>query len=446
MASRRRRAWYPRHVATHATPLPPSLRAALDEVFATLPERAARAGAGRGGVPRDRRRLRPRARASGSRPRRDGAPLALVATGGWARRELAPYSDIDFIVLHDRDEAAAKRVSRSAAVSAVGREARDRPLGARGRARRPGSRRTTSRPRPRCSTRATSPAIGALTTELVARHARRARARRQPQRADRRARRREEGAPRSVRRVALPARAQPQAGHRRAARSRDRAVVRGGSAGTRRARASDPEDAEQLIATLVDDGPPQPPPGAGARSARATSCCASARSCSSPRKRRFDQLTFEIQEAIAPALYPDARPHEGDVRSAVAPAVEALMRDYYLHARGVVQVADRLLESARVPARATAADRAGRRRVHHVQRRARDQGSAAVRRAAERDGAAVPRRGRRAAAGLRPHPRARRRDDRARSGAARARSAAPRGCCSTRSSMSATPRSRRRSR
>src|SRR5207248_11295492 len=53
------------------------------------------------------------------------------------------------------------------------------------------------------------------------------------------------------------------------------------------------------------------------------------------------------QEAIAPALYPDARPHDG----AVAPAVEALMQDYYLHARGVVQVADRLLESARVPAR-----------------------------------------------------------------------------------------------
>src|SRR5207237_5155 len=68
-------------------------------------------------------------------------------------------------------------------------------------------------------------------------------------------------------------------------------------------------------------------------------------------RRRFDQLTFEIQEAIAPTLYPHATPHEGDIRSAVAPAVEALMQEYYLHARGVVQVADRLLESARVPAR-----------------------------------------------------------------------------------------------
>jgi [protein-PII] uridylyltransferase len=89
-------------------------------------------------------------------------------------------------------------------------------------------------------------------------------------------------------------------------------------------------------------------------------------------QRRTDQLTFEIQEAIAPALYrrddlrgaidapgtseassdsSDGKGPGPEVRPAVAPAVEALMRDFYVHARGVVQVADRLLDSARVPAR-----------------------------------------------------------------------------------------------
>ena len=83
--------------------------------------------------------------------------------------------------------------------------------------------------------------------------------------------------------------------------------------------------------------------------------------------RATDQLTFEIQEAIAPGLYPQAGapapasaaggqpsaagPAPDEVRPAVAPAVEALMRRYYLHARGVVRVADRLLEAARVPER-----------------------------------------------------------------------------------------------
>jgi [protein-PII] uridylyltransferase len=67
--------------------------------------------------------------------------------------------------------------------------------------------------------------------------------------------------------------------------------------------------------------------------------------------RATDQLTFEIQEAVAPRLYPDASLPAGDIRPAVAPAVEALMRRYYLHARAVVRVADRLLESARVPER-----------------------------------------------------------------------------------------------
>ncbi len=67
--------------------------------------------------------------------------------------------------------------------------------------------------------------------------------------------------------------------------------------------------------------------------------------------RATDQLTFEIQEAIAPRLFPQVTPPAGDVRPAVAPAVEALMRRYYLHARAAVQVADRLLESATVVAR-----------------------------------------------------------------------------------------------
>ena len=43
-------------------------------------------------------------------------------------------------------------------------------------------------------------------------------------------------------------------------------------------------------------------------------------------RRRLDQLTFEMQEAIAPRFYPDARVREGELRPAVAPAVEELMR------------------------------------------------------------------------------------------------------------------------
>jgi [protein-PII] uridylyltransferase len=65
--------------------------------------------------------------------------------------------------------------------------------------------------------------------------------------------------------------------------------------------------------------------------------------------RRLDQLTFEMQEAIAPGMFPEARIREGEIRPAVAPAVEELMRRYYLHAKGVVRETDRLLERAIVP-------------------------------------------------------------------------------------------------
>jgi [protein-PII] uridylyltransferase len=62
-------------------------------------------------------------------------------------------------------------------------------------------------------------------------------------------------------------------------------------------------------------------------------------------KRKQDRLTFEIQEAIAPRLFPDPRPsqHRG-VESAVEPSVEALMQQYFLHAKAVARQTDRLLQ------------------------------------------------------------------------------------------------------
>jgi [protein-PII] uridylyltransferase len=62
--------------------------------------------------------------------------------------------------------------------------------------------------------------------------------------------------------------------------------------------------------------------------------------------RKADRLTFEIQETIAPGLFPDAiDPGEGaEVRPAVAPAVEALMQRYFLNAKAVKRETARLLE------------------------------------------------------------------------------------------------------
>jgi len=66
--------------------------------------------------------------------------------------------------------------------------------------------------------------------------------------------------------------------------------------------------------------------------------------------RKADRLTFEIQEAIAPGLFPDAvEPgEEAEVRPAVAPAVEALMQRYFLNAKAVKRETARLLERCMV--------------------------------------------------------------------------------------------------
>nr|MBA3821098.1 [protein-PII] uridylyltransferase [Deltaproteobacteria bacterium] len=275
-------------------------------------------------------------------------PYALVATGGWARRELAPFSDIDFIVLHDHDEAGAKQVCDRLLYPlwdeklAIGHSVRE----------------------PRAAARLAKDDLATATALLDARHIA----------GDRRlttelvratlAQLAPGGNPNDL--ISSLA-AEKRARHDRFGASlyllepnlkqgigalRDLATAlwcasvrwhppRPGQ---------DPESAEALIAKLVTMGHLTGRQAAVLTGARDFLLRTRAL-VQLTVKRRFDQLTFEIQESIAPALYPDARAHEGDIRSAVAPAVEALMQDYYLNARGVVQVADRLLESARVPAR-----------------------------------------------------------------------------------------------
>jgi len=62
--------------------------------------------------------------------------------------------------------------------------------------------------------------------------------------------------------------------------------------------------------------------------------------------RHQDQLRFDIQERIAPWMYPEVTDDPGRVRSDVAPAVEALMRDYQVHANTISRETERLLERA----------------------------------------------------------------------------------------------------
>jgi [protein-PII] uridylyltransferase len=280
-----------------------------------------------------------------------GSSLSLVATGGWARREMAPYSDIDFIVLHDHDEQAAKRVSDALLYPlwdeklAVGHSAREPRAAARlakddlatatallDARHIAGDRRLTTE-----LLRATLSALapGGNPNELIAALA-----------AEKKARHARFGASLYL----LEPNLKQGIG---ALRDLSTALW---CAGIRwqppKPTDREPQDAEARIAALVTMGhlnrrQAQILSGARDFELRLRTLVQLAA------KRRFDQLTFEIQEAIAPVLYPMASSavDAPNARLAVAPAVEALMRDYYLHARGVVEVADRLLESARVPAR-----------------------------------------------------------------------------------------------
>jgi [protein-PII] uridylyltransferase len=62
--------------------------------------------------------------------------------------------------------------------------------------------------------------------------------------------------------------------------------------------------------------------------------------------RRQDQLRFDLQEQIAPILHGDAKVPPGDIRPAVAPAVEALMHHFQRHAKAVSRETERLMQRA----------------------------------------------------------------------------------------------------
>jgi [protein-PII] uridylyltransferase len=336
-------------------PVAAGLRALLDATLASLPAQLRQPGQGSAAC-RAIADVYDRELAARFLEAAGGAELALVATGGWARRELAPYSDIDFIVLHDRDEAEAKRVCDRLLYPlwdeklAIGHSVREPRAAARLArddlatatalldARHIAGDRVLTTQLVRATLGALAPGgnpnelIKALASEKQARHARFG----------------------ATLYLLEPNLKQGIGGLRDLStalwcaqiRWQPRRAGEPASPGP----AQVPEDAEALIANLVT---------MGHLTGRQAQLLVGARDfllriralVQLSAKRRFDQLTFEIQEAIARSLYPDARPQDGEIRSAVAPAVEALMRDYYLHARGVVQVADRLLESARVPAR-----------------------------------------------------------------------------------------------
>lgn len=64
--------------------------------------------------------------------------------------------------------------------------------------------------------------------------------------------------------------------------------------------------------------------------------------------RRQDQLRFTLQEALAPVLCANVKIVEGDIRPAVHPAVEALMHQFHAHAKLIRRETERLLQRAAV--------------------------------------------------------------------------------------------------
>jgi [protein-PII] uridylyltransferase len=323
-----------------------TLRAALDTTLGGLVDQARRPGQG-AAICKAISDVYDAAIAERFEAARGDGAFALVATGGWARRELAPYSDIDFIVLHAQDEPGAKAVADRLLYPlwdeklAIGHSLRE----------------------PRAAARLAKDDLATATALLDARHIA----------GDRRLTAdlvratlgylAPGGNPNDL--IAALA-AEKKARHDRfgaslyllepnlkqgigALRDLNTALWAATVRWYAPRPSEDPETPESLMANLV---------AMGHLTRRQASVLSAARDfllrirtlVQLQTHRRFDQLTFEIQEAIAPPLYPEARGHDGEIRSAVAPAVEALMRDYYINARGVTQVSDRLLESARVPA------------------------------------------------------------------------------------------------
>ena len=59
--------------------------------------------------------------------------------------------------------------------------------------------------------------------------------------------------------------------------------------------------------------------------------------------RRQEQLRFDLQESIAPLFHPSGKSGPGEVRPAVTPSVEALMHEFQRHARTISRETERLL-------------------------------------------------------------------------------------------------------